>query len=115
MGSDIRPVTFCLGVEFDGAGFHGWQLQPRDRTVQGAIEEALHRIAGTRVRIAGAGRTDAGCHAAGQVASVTLATRLTAERLRAALIGGTRQNLSAIDFGRSMKIRSNFAFIHRAI
>jgi len=85
MGSDIRPVTFCLGVEFDGAGFHGWQLQPRDRTVQGAIEEALHRIAGTRVRIAGAGRTDAGCHAAGQVASVTLATRLTAERLRAAL------------------------------
>jgi len=74
-----------LGIEFDGTGFHGWQVQPRDRTVQGEIEQAMWRVTGTRVRIAGAGRTDAGCHAAGQVASATLSTRLTPERLRAAL------------------------------
>jgi tRNA pseudouridine38-40 synthase len=85
MGNPFADVTFRLGVEFDGAGFHGWQAQPRDRTVQGEIEEALFRVVGARVRVAGAGRTDAGCHAAGQVASVRLATRLTAERLRAAL------------------------------
>lgn len=88
MASDAaatREATFRLGIEFDGAGFHGWQVQPHARTVQGEVEAALHRVSGRRVRIAGAGRTDAGCHAAGQVASVTLVTRLGAERLRAAL------------------------------
>ena len=88
MGSDAatpREATFRLGIEYDGAGFHGWQVQPRARTVQGEVESAFRRLTGRRVRVAGAGRTDAGCHAAGQVASVTLVTRLGAERLRAAL------------------------------
>ncbi len=85
MAPDSRSLTVRLGIEFDGTAFHGWQVQPRDRTVQGEIEEALLRITGARVRIAGAGRTDSGCHAAGQVASMTLETKLTAERLRAAL------------------------------
>jgi tRNA pseudouridine38-40 synthase len=49
------------------------------------MEEALRRTTGVRARVAGAGRTDAGCHAAGQVASVALTTRLTADRLRGAL------------------------------
>lgn len=80
-----RRTTFWLGIEFDGSGFHGWQVQPRARTVQGEIESAIRTVTGQRVRIAGAGRTDAGCHAAGQVASVTLVTRLAADRLRAAL------------------------------
>ncbi len=74
-----------LGIEFDGSEFHGWQIQPRDRTVQGEIERAMWEVTGTKVRIAGAGRTDSGCHAAGQVASATLSTRLTPERLRMAL------------------------------
>jgi len=80
-----RRAAFRLGIEFDGSGFHGWQVQPRARTVQGEIETAIRRATGQRVRIAGAGRTDAGCHAAGQVASVSLVTRLAADRLRAAL------------------------------
>jgi len=83
--SEIRVLTVRLGIEYDGTGFHGWQVQPRDRTVQGEVEEALWRVTGARARIAGAGRTDSGCHAVGQVASVTLNTRLTPERLRAAL------------------------------
>src|SRR5262245_60445925 len=85
VGSETRTLTVRLGIEFDGTGFHGWQIQPRDRTVQGEIEEALRRVTGAAVRIAGAGRTDSGCHAAGQVASATLSTRLTPERLKAAL------------------------------
>ncbi len=85
MAPEARTLTVRLGIEFDGTDFHGWQIQPRDRTVQGEIERAVWRVTGLRTRIAGAGRTDSGCHAAGQVASVTLTTRLTAERLRAAL------------------------------
>lgn len=81
----MREATFRLGIEYDGSGFHGWQVQPRARTVQGEVEAALHRVTGCRPRVAGAGRTDAGCHAAGQVASVAVATRLDAVRMRAAL------------------------------
>ena len=72
-------------IEYDGSEFHGWQVQRTHRTVQGEIEAVLRRLAQDPVRIAGAGRTDAGCHAAGQVASVTLATRLSTERLGLAL------------------------------
>jgi tRNA pseudouridine38-40 synthase len=78
-------VSFRLGIEFDGSGFHGWQVQPRARTVQGEVEAAIRRATGQAARVSGAGRTDAGCHAAGQVASVTLTTRLPADRVRAAL------------------------------
>ncbi|MCC6145439.1 MAG: tRNA pseudouridine(38-40) synthase TruA [Candidatus Hydrogenedentes bacterium] len=62
-------MLFRATVRYDGAPFAGWQLQPGRRTVQGDIEAALARIAGTPVRIQGAGRTDAGVHALGQVFS----------------------------------------------
>jgi tRNA pseudouridine38-40 synthase len=83
--AEPRTATFRLAIEYDGAGFAGWQIQRRERTVQGEVEAALKRLSGTPVRIAGAGRTDAGCHAAGQVASLTMTTRLAADRLLRAL------------------------------
>lgn len=78
-------ASFRLAIEYDGGAFAGWQIQRRERTVQGEVEAALKRLSGISVRIAGAGRTDAGCHAAGQVASLTMSTRLAADRLRMAL------------------------------
>jgi tRNA pseudouridine38-40 synthase len=76
------PRCIKLTLEYDGAGFNGWQVQsglaPGEksaecvRTAQGTVEEALKELAGRAIRIAGASRTDAGVHALGQVASFIL-------------------------------------------
>lgn len=59
-----------LTLEYDGAGFVGWQAQPNGRSVQAVLEGAIAKLCGEPVRITGAGRTDAGVHARGQVASL---------------------------------------------
>jgi len=56
-------------IAYDGADFHGWQSQPGMRTVQDCLEQALRRVLRHRVVVFGAGRTDSGVHAAGQVAN----------------------------------------------
>ncbi|MGH7731788.1 MAG: tRNA pseudouridine(38-40) synthase TruA [Candidatus Eiseniibacteriota bacterium] len=65
-----------LVVAYDGANFRGWQRQPARRTVQGVMEEHLSAVLKEPVRLTGAGRTDTGCHARGQVASLATTSRL---------------------------------------
>lgn len=72
-------------VSYDGAAYSGWQFQPNARTVQGELERALHAVTGETIRIEGAGRTDQGVHALGQVASFRVITNLPPEKLRAAM------------------------------
>src|SRR5687768_5261872 len=69
---ESRLVRFAARVEYDGTDFAGFQVQPGRRTVQGELEAALTRLGGGgRVRVDGAGRTDAGVHAQGQVIAFT--------------------------------------------
>lgn len=78
-------VRLQLTLHYDGSGFHGWQIQKEDRTVQGELESALERLTGARRPVVGAGRTDSGVHATGQVASVDVPDRWSPPELRRAL------------------------------
>jgi tRNA pseudouridine38-40 synthase len=75
-----------LTVAYDGAAFAGWQSQAHRNTVQDTLEHAFQKISGTRIRVHGAGRTDAGVHALAQCAHVDLPDRwLSLERWTKAL------------------------------
>lgn len=77
--------NFKLTLAYDGGAFHGWQRQPGLRTVQAEVEQAARRVARHQLYVIGAGRTDAGVHAAGQVANFFSTTRMTPEALQNAM------------------------------
>jgi tRNA pseudouridine38-40 synthase len=74
-GTPMKNIKLTLA--YDGTDFHGWQIQPERQTIQGALVEVAERLVGCRTIVQGAGRTDAGVHALGQVANFRVPTRLT--------------------------------------
>src|SRR5260370_16643226 len=74
-----RNLKITLG--YDGADFHGWQVQPERRTIQGTLAEAIERVTGERVLPQGSGRTDAGVHALAQVASSAIPSPIPSPNL----------------------------------
>ena len=78
-------IRFKLTLHYDGTAFHGWQVQPWSRTIQGEVERAIGRLAGERRPVVGSGRTDAGVHATGQVAAVSMPVRWDGPALARAL------------------------------
>jgi tRNA pseudouridine38-40 synthase len=79
-GEAVR--VWRLEVEYEGTRYAGWQRQPHARTVQGELVKAAESFLGAEVEVGGAGRTDAGVHALGQVAHVRLKGRVKASRER---------------------------------
>jgi tRNA pseudouridine38-40 synthase len=92
-GSGHCP-RIALLVQYDGAGFNGWQIQNGGRTVQGDIEKAIRILTGAESRLTAAGRTDSGVHALGQVAHFDCASNITLQRLCIGLSGILERDVS---------------------
>lgn len=90
-------MNFKLTIQYDGTDFHGWQAQGELRTVQSELSRALSLIEGREVVVHGSGRTDAGVHAEGQVASVKLEREITPDKLRNAINGNVGKDVRVIE------------------
>lgn len=80
-------MVIKLTISYDGTNYAGWQVQDNGLTVQEVIETALNKLTGEVIRITGSGRTDAGVHALGQVASFTTNAKIPANAYAKALNG----------------------------
>ncbi len=89
-------ARYRLDIEYDGTAFCGWQRQANALTVQQVIEDAIEAVDGQRAKITGAGRTDTGVHATGQVASCDLRKDWRGDKLREAVNAHMRPHLVAI-------------------
>jgi tRNA pseudouridine38-40 synthase len=87
---------YKLLIEYDGTPFIGWQLQDNGPSVQGALMAAVEAFCGERVKVQGAGRTDTGVHALGQVAHVDLAKDWPTDTVRDALTAQLRPHPVAV-------------------
>ena len=76
-----------LTISYDGSGYHGWQIQPGQQTIQGVLTEAIEELLGAEVRVTGASRTDAGVSALGQVGLVEIDSPIPTENLARAITG----------------------------
>ncbi|MDI6025521.1 tRNA pseudouridine(38-40) synthase TruA [Corticibacterium sp. UT-5YL-CI-8] len=76
---------FRLDIEYDGCGYAGWQRQADNHSIQAAIEQAIFKFSGDAISLRGAGRTDAGVHATGQVAHADLSRAWTDDKVRDAI------------------------------
>lgn len=95
-------MRYQARCEYDGTDFAGFQLQPNARTVQGELEAVLARLnGGERVAVDGAGRTDAGVHATGQVIGFTYTGRVPAEELQRAVNAQLPRDVAIRDLRRA--------------
>jgi tRNA pseudouridine38-40 synthase len=88
--------TFKVTVEYDGTDFAGFQYQSGQRSVQAEIERAVGKLTDQATRVNGAGRTDAGVHALGQVVSFAAETRIPIDKMACALNSVLPRDLSAV-------------------
>jgi tRNA pseudouridine38-40 synthase len=90
-------MNYKLTLQYDGTDFHGWQVQGAGRTVQGELMRVLTLLEGSAVVVHGSGRTDAGVHAEGQVASFHLNREFTPDKLLGAINGNLPRDVRVIE------------------
>jgi len=101
-----------LTVAYDGTGYGGWQLQVERPSIQGELQKAIEIVLRERVAVTGSGRTDAGVHAAGQVASCRIAHPMSPETLLRALNSRLPRDIRIVDV---VRVRDDFHAIRHSI
>lgn len=94
-----------LICQYDGSNYSGWQIQKREKTIQGIIENEVYSVTGERTRVTGAARTDAGVHALAQVAAFRTESKLEPDVLLRALNANLPHDIRVID---AMECLSDF-------
>lgn len=89
--------NIMIEIEYDGTNYSGWQVQPNARTVQGEIMKVLKKLTGKDITINGSGRTDAGVHAYGQVATFNMESNIPIDRLPLALNSNLPKDISIVN------------------
>lgn len=90
--------NYKMTIEYDGSRYQGWQrLKDTDKSIQGKIEEVLSKMCSHRVEIHGSGRTDAGVHAIGQVASFKIETKMSCEDIKNYLNEYLPEDIAVVD------------------
>ena len=89
--------SFKITLSYDGMAYHGWQWQDGQVTIQQMVEQGIEQVSGQVARVTASGRTDAGAHAAGQVAGFQLETELAADVLGRALHASTPHDIYILD------------------
>lgn len=103
-----------LTIEYDGTDYHGWQIQPNAITIQEAIQEALTKVTKTQTQIIGAGRTDTGVHAAGQVANFHTHSQMSLISFQKALNATLPRDIVIIDVEEvSLDFHARFSAVSR--
>ena len=89
--------NYKITIQYDGTDYHGWQVQPNGRTIQGELTRVLSLLDHRNVTVHGAGRTDAGVHAEGQVANVFLQRDFNPHNLREAINGNLDRDIRVLN------------------
>ncbi len=80
-----QKKRILLRVAYDGTNYHGWQLQPREITIESVLNQAISQLTGEEIQVIGASRTDSGVHALGNIAVFDTSSRIPAEKFSYAL------------------------------
>ena len=106
--------NYKITISYDGTDLQGWQVQKTGRTVQGDIENALKKIFNKKINLIGAGRTDSGVHALGQVANFKVSTTMTSDELKNALNGNLSRDIFIINcYEVNLDFHSRFSAVER--
>ena len=89
-------TNYKIVIEYDGTNFVGWQQQANGESIQASLQEAIFRLSGDTVSVFGAGRTDAGVHAYGQVASFKINKKIDVDVIRDGLNQHLRPKLISV-------------------
>ncbi|MBP5565387.1 MAG: tRNA pseudouridine(38-40) synthase TruA [Lachnospiraceae bacterium] len=97
MNEESNKKRILLRVAYDGTDFHGWQVQPNARSVEGELNKAIREMTGEEISVIGASRTDAGVHGMGNVAVFDTASPIPADKFMYALNTKLSEDVSVVE------------------